>query len=371
MAVATPPGASAQPAANAVPWRKATVRKRNLLASYSPPPALGGQLNWEVASSGYMGAMRLLASGTDTVGTAANTAQNGDYPWALYNRIQTRDSSGGMIHNLTGYNAYLAQRYLQGWIGRDQSTITDPRGYVATLTGGTAALPQVFSLDLPVENGTRNNIGAIPNQNAAFRYSVALNIEQSANLLTAGGGGTNTWAMSVQLGYHYYTVVAPQRFDGQPQQVLPPYTGVVRQLFDERFVVPSAAENRYLMTPGRVVRAFILVARDSAGVRIPNATGHITRVKLNYGDDTTLFDSTIQDLTQQHFRMYGEVAAPAGVVVVPFLWDNDSTVGADFARDWLDTRRLSQLYFLITTVSGVATIDFIHDEMVVPENMSV
>lgn len=370
MAVATPPGTSA-PTQMAVPFRKATLKKRALMGTQAPAAALGGQVQWELDSKGYLGGVRLLASGTDTVGTANNTAQNADYPWSFYNRIQMRDSSGGMVHNLKGYSAYLLGRYTQGFIGRDPAAITDARGYVATLTGATSALPQVFSLDLPVEAGSRDNVGLLPNQNAAFRYALTAAIETTANLLTAGASGTNVWAMNIQPSYRYYTVPSPQRADGVPQQTLPPFTGVVRQLFDETQIVPSAAENRYNIVPGRVIRALILVARDSSGNRIANASGHITRVKLNYGDDSNLFDSTIQDLALEHYRMYGEVSMPAGVVVIPFLWDNDSTVGADFRRDWLDTRRLAQLYLLITTVSGVSTIDIIHDEVVVPATMAL
>ncbi len=370
MAVATPPGASAG-TVPAVPFRKATLRKRSLMATQAPGASLGGQLSWELDSKGYIGGVRLLASGTDTVGTANNTAQNADYPWAFYNRLQLRDSSGGMVHNLKGYSAYLLGRYMQGFIGRDPGAITDARSYVATLTGATSALPQVFGLDLPIEAGSRDNVGLLPNQNAAFRYALTAQIETSANLLTAGASGTNTWAMTVQPSYRYYTVPSAQRADGVAQQTIPPFTGVVRQLFDETQIVPSAAENRYNIVPGRVIRGLILVARDSSGNRIANASGHITRVKLNYGDDSNLFDATIADIGVEHYRMYGEVAAPAGVVVIPFLWDNDSTVGADYRRDWLDTRKLSQMYLLVTTVSGVATLDIIHDEIVVPSGISL
>jgi hypothetical protein len=51
--------------------------------------------------------------------------------------------------------------------------------------------------------------------------------------------------------------------------------------------------------------------------------------------------------------------------------DSDFGPGNDFNRDLLDTRNLSQLWFAATTAAGVATLDIIHDELIVPPTVSL
>lgn len=390
MAVAVAPGtAAATPQSNApqgmvIPFRKATLRKRTMMGTLvgitqGAANQIGGQSNFELDSKGFLGGIRLLVSGTDTVGTANNTAVSADWPWNFFQRITTRDSAGGMLHNLKGYSAYLVMRYFQSIIGRDLATAglfaagqaVDARAFVATVTGATSAFPIAFALDLPVETDTVNQFGAVPNQNAAFRYSVQTNYESTlANLLTIGGGGTNTFALVVQPSYRYYTAPPPVNIAGIPQQTAPPYPGVVRQIFDETQPIPSSAENKYQFQVGHVIRNFILVTRDVSGVRVGNSgTTGVTRVKIMYGDDTILMDTTLQDWITEHYQQYGETP-PTGVYPFPFMRDLAGIVGQTASRDVLDTRNLSQFYLLVTTASGV-NLDIIHDELIVPAGMSI
>jgi hypothetical protein len=373
MVMAAPPQQAQLPP---IDFSKATLPKRSLMSTIAvPSTSLGGQSNFELDSKGYVAGLRLLAALTDTVAVANNTAQNIDYPWAIFNRIQIRDSVGNMIHNAKGYSEYLVGRYLQPYLGRDPATMSDVRGYSATLTGATAALAQTFGLDLPIETDQLNHIGLVPNQNAGFRYAVQLGWELSANLLTAGGGGTNTWTGLVQPSYRYYTVPAPVRGDGRQQMTMPPYAGIIRQIWDETQVCPTGggavAENRYPFVPGKVIRGFVIVTRGSTGIRTgTTATTGLQRLKIMYGDDTILFDSTVQDLIQEHYRNYGEVP-PAGVYPINFMRDLAGIVGQTRNSDVLDTRELAQFYLLITTGSDVYSIDFVHDELIVPRGMTI
>jgi hypothetical protein len=347
----------------AITFRKATIRKRSLLAQKTLNAALGGKDIWEIDSKGYMGNLRLLVAGTETTSTA-DPVSIADWPWALFNRINVRDSSGGMLRNHKGYSGYIADRYFQPWKGIDLSATTDADAYSVSI-----AAVQVnnirFALDLSIEAGTRDNLGLVPNQNAAFKYTLEIDWETEANLVTTAAN--SAFALTVQPSYRYYTVPAPQRGDGTPQQVVPPFAGVVRQVWDEPQNVPSAAENRYNLTPGRVIRNLAFIARTSAGVRL--ASG-IDRIKLYYGDDTLLFDATEQDIKTEHYRLFNDTA-PAGVYVISFTYDNDGFNGADFRRDILDTRRLAQFYAAITTAATVTSLDIVHDELIVPATMSL
>lgn len=382
MAVATAP--QVQP----ISFSKASLRKRALMTSFTVNPALGGQWTPEINSQGFMAGIRLLFNLTDTVGTANNSAQNADYPWAIINRWQLQDSLGSNLHNLKGYSAYVAAKYFQPYMGREFSravmpyggsitpVVPDARLYVATLTGATSALPQVFAMDFPVETDNVQHLGLMPNQNASFRYLMSISWEQSANLLTAGGGGTNTWAGQVQPIYEYYTVPQPTRGDGMPQMTMPPYPGVTRQLRDESFICPTGgsggiSEVRYNFVPGMVTRGFALIARGNGGPRTGNSlTTGIQRVKVMYGDDILLGDWTQQDFVTEHWRRYEEMP-PTGVY--PFQWIRDlaGIVGQSRSVDVLDTRNLAQFYLLITTGTDVYSIDVVHDDLIVPGNMSL
>jgi hypothetical protein len=388
MALATAPGTqSAQ--LPPIPFSKAALRKRGQMTNQAVNAALGGQWNPTINSQGYMAAIRLLFDLTDTVAVAANTAQALDYPWNIINRYMLMDSLGNNLHNLKGYSAMLASRYFQPWIGRNPAAqyfpdgnavaaaVPDVRLFVATLTGGTSALPQRFFLDLPVESDVVQHIGLVPNQNASFNYFMNITFEASgATLFTPGASGTNAWAGAVTPVYQYYTVPQPVRGDGRPQMTMPPYAGVIRQLRDEVQIVPGAAgtEQRYNFTPGMVIRGFTLVARDSSGVRVGSTmTSGITRVKIMYGDDTILGDWSVQDFVAEHYRKYGE---PPPTGVYPFQWISDlaGIVGQSRSTDVLDTRELAQFYLLVTcgtTGNAVSTIDIVHDDLIVPRTMSI
>lgn len=341
-----------------IPFRKATLRKRTLMSTFNVAAGLGGQNDWELNSKGYLSGIKLLWSGTETTVTGDPVAF-GDFPFSIANRIEIRDSAGGMVQSLKGYSAYLARRYFLPSQGHDIVQSGDVRIYRA-LIQVIQANNINFSQEISLETGTRDVIGILPNQNASFKYTLTLTIEALANVVTTAANWS-TSALVVQPSMRYYTVPAAVRADGMNQQTTPPFPGIIRQVFDQSVTVAQAAETPYPLTTGHVKRAMILVFRaTAAGQR----QGALTRVKLMYGDDNVLFDATEQDLIDEHYKLYDE-APPTGVYVIPFDADNDSFVGADFRRDLLDTRRLSNLYFLITA-STTGALNIIHDDLLVP-----
>lgn len=348
-----------------VPFRKATVRKRGLLSTYGLPAALAGRNSWELDSKGYIAGARLLWSGDEVTSTADPTAV-ADYPYAIANRIELRDSSGGMVASLKGYSAEVARRFFQPYAGRDLSAASDTRIYDVDINL-VATNAQRFSHEIAVEAGTKDNLGVLPNQNAAFKYTLDLTLAAETDIVTTAANAA--WsAMQVQPSYRYYTVPAATRADGARQQTVPPFAGIVRQQWDENKDVPSAnVVQRIALTPGKVIRNLALVLRTD-GTNTPRQAS-ISRVTMKYGDDTVLFDATEQDLIEECFRIYGAVP-PTGVYPIPFTADNDGFVGADFRRDLLDTRRLSQIW-LDVTFTNTGQVDIIHDELIVPANMSI
>jgi len=333
------------------------------MSTFNVPTGLGGRNDWELNSKGYLRGAKLLVSGTETTATADPVAFP-DFPFSLANRLELRDSAGGMIQSMKGYSTYLQRRYFVPSQGHDIVQSGDTRIYRANIQVIQANSIN-FSWDMNIETGTRDAIGALPNQNASFKYTLTLSVETLATVVTTAANWASS-ALVVQPSMRYYTVPAAVRADGVAQATTPPFPGIIRQVFDQSLNVGQAAETPYNLTTGHVKRAMIIVFRASAaGARI----GNLTRCKLMYGDDNVLFDANEQDLIDEHFKRYDETP-PTGVYVIPFDWDNDAFVGADFRRDLLDTRRLSNLYFL-NTFSTTGAIDIIHDDLLVPLSMSI
>jgi hypothetical protein len=352
-----------------ISWRTATLKKYSLLDSYTPPSNLAGRRSWAIDSKGFIAGVRLHVSGTTTI-TTGDAGANADWPWSLFNRVRFADSGAGTGKNLQGYNAYLASKYFQPYDGRDLanprvsgSATVDARIFQASVTTAGTQQPR-FTLDLPVKCHDKDGLAVLPNQNASFTYTLDVDFEAAANLFTTPANFAS--ALVVQPEYEYYTVPSPVRGDGAQVSVLPPYIGVVRRVFDERMVVPSAQENRYKITTGNVCRSFILVTRNSAGARVNG----LTRLKLYYGDDTAMFELTEQQLCARVYQDYGE-PPEVGVYPVTFTNDSDFGPGNDFNRDLLDTRNLAQLYFAATTAAGTTTIDIVHDELIVPPTVAL
>lgn len=352
-----------------VSWRSATIKKDALLPTYNLPAQLGGKTSWTIDSKGFIAGVSLHFSGSATISTG-DAGAIADWPWALINRLRFADSGAGNGKNLTGYNAYLADKYFQPWLGRDNANprnigdaAPDSRVYAASVaTAGTQQMR--WTQDVMVECHTKDGLAVLPNQNASFVYSLDIDFETPANLFTTPANFLG--GIIAQPEYLYYTVPAPVRGDGAQVEVLPPFIGCVRRTFDERTLVPSANENRYKITTGNVCRGFILVTRNSSGQRVNG----FSRLKLYYGDDTALFEYTEQQFIHKHWKQFGETP-PVGVYPVTFLQDSDMQPGNDFMRDYLDTRNLSQLYFALTTVAGVSYIDIVHDELIVPPTVSL
>jgi hypothetical protein len=364
---AVAPGAPA----NVIPFRKATLRKKSKLSSYAVTSGLGGTNNWQIDAKGYAARARLLWSGTATTATGDPVASP-DFPWSLAQQLNLRDSSGGMVQNFAGagvyggYSAMLANRYFYPNLGRDLASAGDNRIYRANIQIVQANNIN-FSSTLNIEAGTKDNLGLVPNQNASFVYTLQLTVNTLANIVTTTGNWSSS-ALTVLPEYTYYTVPAPQRADGAAQASVPPFAGVVRQVFDETRTFTSTAETRFNLTPGKVIRGVILVDRSSTS---PFARqGTISNVKFFYGDDTLLFDANEQEIITTHYELYGETP-PTGVYPIPFIADNDGFVGGDFRRDILDTRRLSQIYMAITFATNTGQLDIIHDELIVPANLSL
>ncbi len=353
-----------------IPFRKATLSKRTLDDTKTVSAALGDSFSWELKSKGYLGRLRILVAGSETTANADPTA-SADFPWNVAKRIEVRDSSAGMLHSTIGYNNYQATRYFAPLIGRDLGVVTDTRLFNSSIAAVQANNLR-FAWDVPIETGTKDNLGLVPNQNAGFKYTLTLDLSAEAAIITTAANAT--WALTMRPSMRYYTVPAQQRTDGAKQQDRPPFAGIIRQISDERKTIPATGADVGIdLRRGKVIRGLIFITRDSTAAPAAGnnpRVGGLDSITIKYGDDVTLLQATEQDVLDEAFRLYGDVP-PTGVYPITFAADGDSIVGADYRRDLLDVREIAHLWADINFQANSDLVDIVYDELVVPRGVSI
>ncbi|HEV2230841.1 MAG TPA: hypothetical protein VGS18_01480 [Thermoplasmata archaeon] len=365
-----PAAAPKQPQRPTIPFRKASTVKRAMEDQKSGSAALGDSFSWELKSKGYLGRLRIIVGGTETTATADPTA-SADFPWNMAKRIEVRDSSAGMLHSTIGYNNYAAEQWMTPYIGRALASVSDTRLYAAAISAVQANNLR-WSWEVPIESGTKDNLGLVPNQNAGFKYTLTMDLSPQADLVTTPAN--TTWAATFRPSMRYYTVPSKQRTDGAAQQDRPPFAGIIRQVSDQRLAIASTGSDIPIdLRRGKVIRQLIFITRQAAaspaGANFPRAGG-ITQLKIKYGDDIVLMDALEQDLLDEAYNLYG-IVPPTGVYPVTFAADADTVVGSDFRRDLLDVREIAHLWIEGNFQTNSAKLDVVYDELIVPRGVSI
>lgn len=358
-------------AARVIAFRKASLRKTSVESSQSSVSGLGSFLTWDVPSHGYLGRNRVLMAGTGVTSTA-DPVQQADFPQAVMQRLEIRDSSAGMLHSCKGMSNFLQAKYFSPRVGRDYGMSGDLRVFNDDARS-VATTSLRASWDVWIEAGTKDNLGLVPNQSAAFKYTIGAQLAPTSDLFTTSAN-FNGSTLTFQPVDRYYTVPQPKRSaDNVAQQIAPQFRGIVRQVWDEtRSVTTTGTSIRMDLKPGKVIRNLCLVTRSnsaSPGNYLPRAGG-ITRITLKYGSDIVLHDWLEQDLMAESYDRYGFVPE-FGVYPLTFANDADTIIGADYRRDLVDARELAQIWLDITFASGTGNVDIIHDELIVPRGVEI
>lgn len=334
-------------------FRQASIYKQATLSSIVGTYGTTGGVaqGYQLPSMGYISAIEMPMTGTLTTGTGSDPSE--DLPWMLAKRIRLTDSSGGIIYNLSGYNSFVHSKFMMGhraWV--DQSSDTT----VFVTADGTGTDAYVVHFEVPVATNERDQIGLLPNQSDAYKYTLGVDTPAIGEIFGTAGTATSTGTLVPH--YDYYTIPS-----GGAQNV-PPYFGVVHQVYDTVWSPGTApgANNRYNIPLGNVIRGWALTVRD-AGVR----ENGIAAIRLKFGDDVLLWQATGTELRQEQFMRNGR-DCPAGVYILDRMSDSGLWVGDDYRSQYLDTRQLAQAWFEVdfTGIAGAATVDIVTDQLIVP-----
>lgn len=304
-----------------------------------------------------------LTSATGVLGTTATLA--GEVPWSVIQSMTMESIDGTpILYPQLGYSYYLVARYTRPWDGDPANDGTT----LATGIGGySATVNPAFRLRFFVEG--RITIGVLPNTDARAQYRLRYTVAPLVKPATTAYGlvSVSTGVTAPKLTFNLYleTYAQPPTIDyaGNPIVQIP--DGLTLQ----RFVSHQAGTNTNTGTftvkenrVGNLIRALLLVVRNSAGVRT-NLTADPIRWRL----DNTQILSEYRDRrdyemdrfgSQQNARLYNS-NRPTGTYVY-FRYHNPGQMDGNY---WLPTTEASYLQFELNGGPSSGTLDSITEDL--------
>jgi len=175
--------------------------------------------------------------------------------------------------------------------------------------------------------------------------------------------------------YESYVVPNPANDQGQPQQVIPPFYGVIPYItksISPNAPVGGSTVNHFLQRINTTFRCLILVLRSN-GLRATAEANLPTNLQLRIGNQS-IFNELPAYRRDVMFRRYG-FDAPAGIFVYDMVHDFDGRGGAELGNDWFWTQQLTEAQFIITYPAGFGstnnTLTIITLDMTVPAGMNL
>lgn len=355
-----------------VPFRIATLERNDLIQVDTQVMTTVEQLIERVLpGTGLVYDVDLDYVATAPSNNSANVAYNEDAPYNALSSGIFRDVNAEVI-DVDGYSLKLAGRY-GGWERFNEESSTDTLIWnKVTGTGATGGNFR-FHTKMPIALNRRTLLGLLGNQDRGQSYLVRANLAGSGTIYSTAP----TVQPNVTINRHYgsYALPNPVNDQGQPQQILPPFFGVIPYI--TRSVNPNAptggqTTTHFLQRINTTFRALILVFRSN-GSRATAESNLPTNVQLRVGNQ-----SIFNELPAVRRRiMYDRTGfdAPAGVIVYDMEHDFDGLLGAELGNDWYWTQQLSEMQFNITYPSGFGSsnnsLTIITLDMTIPTGMNL
>ena len=306
-----------------------------------------------------------LTSSGGTLGTTATLA--GDAPWSVIQSMTLESIDGTpILYPMLGYSYYLVARYCRPWDGdpaNDQASSSAGSG----VGGYSATINPSFRLRFFVEG--RITIGVLPNTDARaqyrLRYTIAPLVQPAGSAYGLVSVSTGVTAPVLTMNLYLETYAQPPQVDyaGNPIVQIP--DGLTLQ----RFVSHQAGDNTNTGTftikenrVGNLVRALILVQRNSANVRTD-----LTADPIRWRLDNTQLLSEYRDRRdfemdrfgrQQQASHYNSVR-PSGV----YIWFRYHNPGQMDGNYWLPTTEASYLQFELNGGQSSGTLESITEDL--------
>lgn len=288
---------------------------------------------FDVNAFGFLRSIVLYVTATGGTGTAAVYQE--DAPWSVLDEVTLQDVNGSpIVGPITGYELFLIHK----WGGSAIAGNPDPTrvpSYVAPTTAGNFA----FNLRIPVEIGSRDGLGCLPNQNASATYK--LRLTQAAKIAVFSTDATGLPTIRVRAWGEYWSQPSPTDLLGQPNAMMPPAVGTTSYWTKQVFTINSGQSTVRLQRVGNFIRNLVLILRTPT-----------TRSSVNMPDPIQLFmDSKL--LVNQGRQLQPQYMAErsltsvieTGVTVFDRTHDWDGLIGGEMRDQWLPTTQATRLEF--------------------------
>lgn len=324
----------------------------------------------QLQSNGWLEAIEVVVTGTESGTNAATVAFAQDGPFSALQQISVADPGGAaFVSPHTGYEIYLRNKY-EGIL---QVPFVDARNdpdYSAVTGAVSNGGSFNFRLWLTFAIRPYDVYCALANGDSGRRYKLDMWIGTSTQIYSTAP--TNTVNMTIR-GTAHFRLQPPATLAGQPCQQTPSwYTaqGTARSYWDKVTPALPGANNSsvgvQLNIQGRVIRSIILVARNSSGTRIGvggdgNYPDPITWVFNNY-PEFVMRDADWVDTMKKVYGYTGTLDAANGLdtgvrVLHQFMSKNVGFVNPNQnAQQWLQTVAGSQVLVQGTFAAAVTSL---------------
>jgi hypothetical protein len=366
MATAT---AQAQ-ASPALPFQIAS-RVMSRLSFTVPTTALSGAAPTpfspiQIPAVGYLAYIDLEVTLTGTGGTAP--AFTADAPFNVLQSIEFKTAAGNdIIVPLTGYQAYLMDKYGCQWTDAPYSDLKLNRQYAAIAPSAH------FFLPIPLQLDPSSGYGTIPALASNRSYQLVLTASAISTVLS--GAPTATLGINGTAWYWSEPPAATQ--GGVSQATAPMGLGTLSQWQLE--TPPVTPGDKYIKSNnvGNVLRLIIFTLRNAASARI-DANGWPNVAEI-YLDNDPMFYLTNTEWEFWMSSQYGFVSSAkdtvqsldTGVYVLPFFSMAGGLASATDSRaQYLPTLDASQLQIRLTSLGSAASTLEILTNSVIPTDSS-
>lgn len=284
-------------------------------------------------------------------GGTGGTAQ-ADAPWNLIQSIQLNDTNGApIVGPFDGFSLFTANKY-GGYSFRP-----DP----ASNPGAIVTTPNfAFGLRLPVEVNHNNGFGAVPNQNAAAPYRVAITLNTLANVWSVNPAPVP--AFRIRGWLEAWSQPTAQDLLGRPQAVVPPRVGTSQYWSLTPVTVVIGQNNLLVRRVGNHLRTMIFIARDGTGARsnvvLPDP------VELRWDARTINFESLFYRRNIMQERIIPNAnAVDTGVLVWSYSHDLKNNSGDGTPELYLPTSQATRLELIGSNFGAAGSVSMLINDV--------
>lgn len=349
----------AMPAAPAAPSGQAAANP--FIAATYPYSEVVNTTNWTLSAAtqdsgtinitpgGYL--RGLLVQVSSSGGVIGSGVLTGDMPWATFYSLTIESIDGTpFLYPMSGYSHYLVAKFCRPWDG-------DPASDPDFSNSVNPAFRFRFFLE------ARATIGVVPNTDARAQYRCRYTVGSQTQLFSTAP--TTYPTVTVELDLETYAQPDATDLNGTPNQQVP--DGLALQRFvSHQSGVPLNTGTTTVQTArvGNLIRALILVVRNSSGVRT-DLTQDPIRWRL---DNTQLLVENRSHRDYDNDRFFApdgavpaEVARPTGVYVYPRFHKPGSRQGFS----WLATQAQTYLAWELNGGPASGTLEIITEDLAV------